>query len=249
MKYKSLKDLFYLEGFSSCLLISTCILSIYEIVRIRIAENDWYASPYFLLPPAALGAYVAFKSMRIQVLATIEIEEKARERRERASKAAVSIATSKLMRLSENTIRWHFIAGVGLDPWEEYEAELVVLNDCIKNVDETSGNRLLGIVRTYQVLHARMRSANGEERDRAIGLAVKHGYYEHWSSAVNWAVFRARLEQVLVYVRSDDQPICSTPVNQRVESQFFDFVNFWDDYPQLREIIDIRSGQDFFEKY
>ncbi len=73
---------------------------------------------------------------------------------------------------------------------------LVTLEKCIEFADEGSGERLAGIIRTYQVLIARMqsrhftRSITGEERQRA-------------SEAVNWAILYRRIEDVFKYARGE----------------------------------------------
>ncbi|WP_306113202.1 MULTISPECIES: hypothetical protein [unclassified Roseovarius] len=244
---RRISRVFYYEGLSLGLLLGSIVFGFFELSQRFFNGQSWVDSPWLVLFPAFLAAYVTLQSISEQSRLAQDLDIEKNDQLERMARADLPLSISVLKNLCDKALKWHFDSSEPFPDWSEFESPLEKLRGTIAYSEKETAEYLLRIIRHYQVLFARGRELNAEVCDAALNDPANIAHNEHWYSAINWAVLSAMVEKVFPYARGKDQSICTEPVNERVRSQFFDIVHFWDDFPFLDEAMKLREEEDRFE--
>lgn len=247
MNKYNLNRIFRFEGIAFGIFMSSLLYTSIEMYRFYKNSQPLSEMVGFILIPIFLGAWVTLRGMSQQVNLSQQIEDERYYREERASKANLPIAASALMRLCETAIDYHLDPNIHRPDPVEFETNLKLFKESIRYSNEASGERLLGIIRAYQVLSARLLGDEYENRNSALNDTSNYLYNGYWNNLCGWATLRAQVEQVFDYARGNSQGIDLGPVNERVRSQFFTKIHSWGNYPILDELIISRSANNSFE--
>lgn len=244
---RRISRVFYYEGISLGLLLGSICFGGLELLRRKFQTENITDSPWLVIIPAFLAAYVSLRALGEQSRQSQDIEIEKYERLERGARADLPISISELKSLCDQAVTWHFCETVAFPSWRDFEGLLYKLRGTIEYSDRENAEYLLKTIRHYQVLFARGRRQTDSTRAEALSDAKDITHCEHWYSAMNWAVLGAMVENVFDYARGTAETIDTTPVNERVRSQFFSIVHFWDEYPFLNTALELRENEDRFE--
>ena len=238
--------LFFFEGISFGLFIATVAVSCIELVRIVLGEFRFSESPWTLILPIVASTYISIRSITEQSKIQMESEIEKYQRETMLAQAELPVSLSGLTEMCGDMLNYHFLAGKKQVNWRKFDAWLEGLKPSIKSSSPRTAERLLKIIRTYQVLRARMRDFDDGKRDLALLDRSSWTYHGVWASAINWATLYAMLEQAFAYARGTESDIPSDEVNDRVFSAFFICNITYENYPLLSDLL-IRRKENGFE--
>lgn len=235
--------LFFIEGLALGLFLSSVVLFCVEIVRSLYGQVKLTESPWLLILPIVASTYVSLRAVAEQSRLQTDSEDERYDREKRLAQAELPLALSGLLQECSLMIKYHFNVGAPQVEWLHFDLLFDGLKPAIRSSGQTTAGRLLKIIRTYQVLRARMHDFDATKRDHATAEGETLSELEVWSSAINWAVLYAMLETVFSYARGVVEEISAVEVNDCVTSAFFLNGIMIENYPVLQRMLKKRRDR------
>jgi hypothetical protein len=233
--------LFYFEGLAFGFFSLSVVVFAVEVLRAVQGNIDLTQSPWLIILPIAASTYLSFRAMAEQSRLQLDLEDERFDREKRLAQAEMAVPISDMLESCGKMIQYHFHPGAQQVNWIAFDKSLEALKPAIRSSTNEVAERLLLIVRTYQVLRARMKTFDENKRDRSLKEPDSWANYEVVSSSINWATLHALLEQALSYARRPEEKSKFGPLNGRVRSAYFINDVMIENYPTLSAALNRRD--------